>query len=96
MGTNKKWQKLETYGGKLVENVVQAIARDLLTHSLKVLDQAGHHIVMHVHDEAVIEESCTWPAAVESVCSLMATPPVWAQGLPLDADGYECAFYKKD
>lgn len=96
VGANKKWQKLETYGGKLVENIVQAIARDLLTHSLKVLDDAGHRVVMHVHDEAVIEEACAYSATVESVCQLMSTPPAWADGLPLDADGYECAFYKKD
>ena len=96
VGANKKWQKLETYGGKLVENIVQAIARDLLTHSLKVLDEAGHRIVMHVHDEAVIEEPCHSPATVESICQLMATPPSWAGDLPLDAEGYECAFYKKD
>ena len=96
VGNAKKWQKLETYGGKLVENIVQAIARDLLTHALKLLDDAGHKTVMHVHDEAVIEEPLTSPATVESTCSLMATPPAWADGLPLDADGYECAFYKKD
>ena len=96
VGTNKKWQVLETYGGKLVENIVQAIARDLLTHALHTLDDAGHRIVMHVHDEAVIDEPCDSGATVESVCKLMATPPDWARGLPLDADGYECSFYMKD
>ena len=96
VGNAKKWQKLETYGGKLVENIVQAIARDLLTHALKLLDDAGHKIVMHVHDEAVIEEPLTSSATVENICHLMATPPAWADGLPLDADGYECAFYKKE
>ncbi len=96
VGTGKKWQKLETYGGKLVENIVQATARDLLTHSLKVLDAAGHRVVMHVHDEAVIEEPCTSSATVGNICELMTTPPAWASGLPLDADGYECSFYKKD
>ena len=95
-GTAKKWQKLETYGGKLVENIVQAIARDLLTHALHMLDDAGHKIVMHVHDEAVVEEPLASSATVESSCRLMATPPAWADGLPLGADGYECAFYKKD
>ncbi|WP_099332505.1 DNA polymerase [Actinomyces minihominis] len=96
VGAGKKWQKLETYGGKLVENIVQAIARDLLTHALKLLDDAGHKIVMHVHDEAVIEEPLTSCVTVERICHLMATPPAWADGLPLDADGYECGFYKKD
>lgn len=93
---NKKWQILETYGGKLVEDIVQAIARDLLTHALHTLNQAGHRIVMHVHDEAVTDEPCDPGATVESVCKLMATPPTWARSLPLDADGYECTFYKKD
>lgn len=79
-----------------MENIVQAIARDLLTHSVRRLDQAGHRVVAHVHDEAVIEEPRTSSATVEDVCELMATPPDWAHGLPLDADGYECAFYKKD
>lgn len=96
VGANKKWQVLETYGGKLVENIVQAIARDLLTYALHTLDDAGHKIVMHVHDEAVIDEPYDSGASVESVCTLMATPPAWAQGLPLDADGYECVFYMKD
>ena len=96
VGANKKWQVLETYGGKLVENIVQAIARDLLTHALRTLDQAGRRIVMHVHDEAVIDEPWGSGATVESVCKLMATPPAWARGLPLDADGYECSFYMKD
>lgn len=96
VGANKKWQVLETYGGKLVENIVQAIARDLLTHALHTLGKAGHRIVMHVHDEAVIDEPYDSGATVESVCKLMAAPPAWARGLPLDADGYECAFYKKD
>lgn len=96
VGANKKWQVLETYGGKLVEDIVQAIARDLLTHALHTLDNAGHQIVMHVHDEAVIDEPHDSEATVESVCALMTTPPAWARSFPLDADGYECAFYMKD
>lgn len=75
VGVNKKWQILETYGGKLVENIVQAIARDLLTHALHTLDKAGHKIVMHVHDEAVIDELYDSGVTVESVCKLMAAPP---------------------
>ena len=75
---------------------MQAIARDILTYALHTLDEAGHKIVMHVHDEAVIEEPLTSPTTVETICHLMATPPAWAGGLPLEADGYECAFYKKD
>lgn len=75
---------------------MQAIARDLLTYALHTLNDAGHKVVMHVHDEAVIDEPYNSGATVESVCKLMATPPAWARGLPLDADGYECRFYMKD
>lgn len=89
----KKWGAIESYGGKFTENVVQAIARDLLTHALHTVANAGHQIVMHVHDEIVVE---TQTATVDEICDLMATPPAWAKGLPLDADGYECDFYMKD
>lgn len=89
----KKWGAIESYGGKFTENVVQAIARDLLTHALHTVANAGHRIVMHVHDEIVVE---TETATVDEICTLMATAPAWATGLPLDADGYECVFYQKD
>lgn len=89
----KKWGAIESYGGKFTENVVQAIARDLLTHALHTVAAAGYQIVMHVHDEIVVE---TAAATVEEICALMATPPGWAAGLPLDADGYACDFYMKD
>lgn len=89
----KKWGAIESYGGKFTENVVQATARDLLTHALHTVAAAGHQIVMHVHDEIVVE---TAAATVEEICALMATPPGWAAGLPLDADGYACDFYMKD
>lgn len=90
---SRKWGQLETYGGKLTENVVQTIARDLLTHALHSVSKAGHEIVMHVHDEIVVE---TASATVVEVCELMSQTPAWAQGLPLSADGYECGFYMKD
>lgn len=89
----KKWGAIESYGGKFTENVVQAIARDLLIHALHTVAAAGHQIVMHVHDEIVVE---TATATVDEICTLMATPPEWASGLPLDADGYACDFYMKD
>lgn len=89
----KKWGAIESYGGKFTENVVQAIARDLLTHALHTVADAGHRIVMHVHDEIVVE---TNTATVNEICTLMANPPAWAKGLPLDADGYACDFYMKD
>lgn len=90
---NKRWGVIESYGGKFTENIVQAIARDLLIHALHTVDQAGHRIVMHVHDEIIVE---TPSASVEEICELMSRTPAWARGLPLDADGYECGFYMKD
>lgn len=90
------WKKQETYGGKLVENIVQATARDLLAEAITRIEQAGHRIVMHVHDEVVIDEPADAPTTVAGICRLMTTAPDWAKGLPLDADGYECSFYKKD
>lgn len=91
--TGRKWGQLETYGGKLTENIVQAVARDLLTFGMHQVDRAGHRIVMHVHDEIVVE---TATATVDEICELMATVPDWAAGLPLAADGYSCDFYMKD
>ncbi|MDV6239736.1 DNA polymerase, partial [Trueperella bernardiae] len=88
-----KWSTLDTYGPKLVENIVQAIARDLLAEAIARVREAGHRIVMHVHDEIVVE---TTGATVDQISSLMCDPPRWADGLPLDADGYTCDFYKKD
>lgn len=91
--TGRKWDQLETYGGKLTENIVQAVARDLLTFGMHQVDRARHRIVMHVHDEIIVE---TATATVDEICELMATVPDWAQGLPLSADGYSCDFYMKD
>lgn len=93
--TTKKWGRQDTYGGKLVENIVQAVARDLLAYALLQLDRAGFSVVMHVHDEAVIEEPTDGRSA-EEVSKIMATGPDWAKGLPLTADSYETFYYKKD
>jgi len=95
IGESKKWTRIETYGPKLVENIVQAIARDLLALAMLRLRNAGFEIVMHIHDEAVLEVPIG-QSSVEEVCQLMAVAPDWAAGLPLRADGYECEFYKKD
>ncbi len=94
VGTQKKWLRLETYGPKLVENIVQATARDILAEALLRLDAKGYRIVMHVHDEAVIEA----PAETDltDICVTMGQQPRWADGLLLRADGYVCDFYKKD
>ncbi|MFR9966551.1 DNA polymerase [Corynebacterium striatum] len=94
--TARRWGQLETYGGKLVENIVQAIARDLLVVGMHAVAKAGHKIVMHVHDEIVIDEPTNSGFTVADACKLMSTLPAWAEGLPLDADGYECAYYRKD
>lgn len=92
VGTSKKWQRLETYSGKLVENIVQGIARDLLFYSLQTLSHC--FIVGHIHDEMIIEADRRM--SLQAVCEQMARTPKWAEGLLLRADGYECEFYKKD
>lgn len=94
-GNSKKWGRLSTYGGKLTENIVQAIARDCLTVALERLDNAGYKTVMHIHDEAVID--CPAESAdLETVCGIMSLPIEWAQGLLLNADGFVSDYYKKD
>ena len=94
VGSTKRWERIETYGPKLVENIVQAISRDILCNAMRRLDIAGYPIVMSVHDEVVIEvENGVSP---ESVCQLMTETPPWAKGLLLRAEGYVCPFYKKD
>lgn len=95
IGESKKWMRIDTYGPKLVENIVQATARDLLALAMLRLRNAGFEIVMHIHDEAVLEVPIG-QSSVEEMCQLMAVAPDWAAGLPLRADGYECEFYKKD
>lgn len=88
----KKWERLESYGPKLVENIVQAISRDILCYAMENLQ--GYDIVMHVHDELVIEADNSVP--VQQICEQMSKAPAWANGLLLRADGYETQFYKKD
>ena len=95
LGMTKKWERIETFGGKLVENITQATARDLLVCAMKGLRDKGFHIVMHVHDEIVLEVPYG-VSSVEEICSIMAENSPWAKGLPLKADGYECEFYRKD
>ena len=94
MGINaqKKWDRLESYGPKFVENCVQGIARDLLMYSMQALSQ--YFIVGHIHDEMIIE--CPKDTKLDEICQQMAITPDWAKGLLLRADGYECSFYKKD
>lgn len=85
----------ETFGGKLAENATQAIARDILAHALLTLEKNGYPVIFHVHDEAVIEMP-NGQGSLEEACRLMAIAPDWAEDLPLRADGYECAYYRKD
>ena len=95
LGMTKKWERIETFGGKLVENITQATARDLLVFAMKQLRNRGFDIVMHVHDEIVLEVP-HGVSSVEEICSIMAENPPWAKGLSLKADGYACEFYRKD
>ena len=92
--TTGKWEIAETYGGKLVENIVQAIARDCLAVSIKRLTEKGFKIVMHIHDEVVIE--APMETTVDEVCEIMGQEIEWAKGLLLRADGFETMYYKKD
>lgn len=94
VGTTKKWERIESYGPKFVENIVQAISRDILSYAIRRLDRMGLSIVMSVHDEVVIEASDE--VSLEAVCQSMAETPPWTEGLLLRADGYMCPFYKKD
>ena len=92
IGGTKKWERLESYGPKFVENIVQATARDILCYAMQTLRNCS--IVAHVHDEIIIEADRRM--SVEAVCEQMGRTPPWAKGLKLRADGYECEFYQKD
>lgn len=92
VGSTKKWERLESYGPKFVENIVQATARDILCHAMQTLKNSS--IVAHVHDEIIIEADRQMSLSV--VCEQMGRTPPWARGLRLRADGYECMFYQKD
>ena len=92
VGGTKKWERLETFGGKLVENIVQAVSRDILCYAMRTLSCCS--IVAHVHDEIIIEADRRMSLA--AVCEQMGRTPPWAKGLLLRADGYECDFYQKD
>lgn len=90
-GTTKKWERLETFGGKLVENLTQATARDILMFAIR--NMKDYRIVAHVHDEVIVE--CPENVSVDSICQLMSKTPDWAEGLTLKAEGYEGKFYQK-
>lgn len=92
----KRWGRLETWGGKLVENIVQATARDCLAETMKRVSKAGYQIVMHVHDEIICDVPREDTEALKNITDIMAIEPVWGKGLPLRGDGYETSYYKKD
>lgn len=94
VGSTKKWERLESYGAKFVENIVQATARDILAEAMMRLNKNGYDIVMHIHDEAVIEAPVE--TSLDDICKVMEQTPTWADGLLLRADGYVCDFYRKD
>ena len=95
MAPNYIWIETDTYGGKLVENIVQAIARDCLRDAMLKLDRAGYKIVFHVHDEVVLDVPIS-KGSVEEVTEIMSEPLTWAPDLPLRAEGFECDYYQKD
>ena len=96
--TTKRWERVETYGGKLVENIVQAIARDCLAIAIENLEAQGLHVVFHIHDEVVIDTPA-WAdndTMLDTVTKIMTKPIPWAQALPLNADGWVDKYFKKD
>jgi DNA polymerase len=98
-GTNqytRKWERVETYGGKLVENIVQAVARDVFMTGMIGAEAHGYNVCIRVHDELITEVPDTTDYSVAQLASIMATNPSWAVGLPLAAAGFECMRYKKD
>ncbi len=94
VGGTKKWERIESYGAKFVENIIQATSRDILAEAMLRLNAAGYRIVMHVHDEVVIEAPAD--TSIDEINAIMGRTPAWAEGLLLRADGYVCDFYRKD
>jgi DNA polymerase len=99
MGANqysRKWSRLKTYGGKLSENVTQAVARDVLAASMPKIEAAGYQIVLTVHDEIIAEAPDHEEFNADHLAGLMATNPTWAKNLPLAAAGFEAYRYRKE
>jgi DNA polymerase len=92
----KKWEVIETYGGKLVENVVQAVARDVLASGMFKAEEAGYAVCLHVHDELITETPDDPAYNPDGLAALMSAIPSWSMGLPLAAAGFETHRYKKD
>lgn len=95
--TTKKWERIPTYGGKLTENLVQAIARDCLANAIKNLVSSGFKVLFHIHDECICEVPKNDPKySLENAIKIMCQVPKWAEGLPLNADGFTSDYYKKE
>lgn len=95
--TTKKWERIPTYGGKLTENIVQAIARDCLANSIKNLVSSGFRVLFHIHDECICEVPKNEERfSLENAIKVMCQNPIWADGLPLNADGFTNDYYKKE
>ena len=92
----KKWERIKTYGGKLFENIVQAIARDVMLYNMQAIEDAGYEIVLSVHDELLTETPDSDTFNVETLSALLARNTEWSAGLPLAAAGFESYRYKKD
>lgn len=95
IGIGRKWERIESYGAKFVENIIQAISRDILAEAMIRLNEKGFKTVMHIHDEVVLEVPEN-ESSIEEINKIMSIQPKWAKGLILDADGFECKFYQKD
>ena len=94
--TTRKWERIDTYGGKLTENIVQSVARDCLAEKMKAVNAEGYNIVFHVHDEMIVDAPREDTQAADRIDRIMAEPIDWAPGLPLKGGTYECDFYRKD
>jgi DNA polymerase len=90
------WGCIDTYGPKIVENIVQAVARDCLAESMFRLDELGYRIVFHVHDELICEIPIHANVSPKEISGVMSFPIAWAKDLPLTADAYECEYYRKE
>lgn len=96
VNTARQWAEEETYGGKITENITQAVARDCLAETIRNVSAMGYEIVMHVHDEIIVDAPVSDTSAYQNILETMKSPIPWAPGLPLNADGYVCDYYRKD
>jgi len=96
VNTARRWTEEETYGGKITENITQAVARDCLAETIRNVSAMGYEIVMHVHDEIIVDAPVSDTGAYQNILETMKAPIPWAPGLPLNADGYVCNYYRKD